>query len=277
MRVRQFDETVDLRARRAVIIAAGGFRMNTDMVRENAPQLPETAEALGIPNNDGDAIRLGQSAGATTQAMNGIIATASFYPPGQLIKGVVVNLRGERFVAEDSYHGRTADFIMEQPEATAYLIVDSEIFAYPEITDLRHRLINGWDTIAEMETGLKLPEGSLLKTHADYNAAAEGRDPLFEKYSDWLKPLDKGPYAAFDISYANSIYSFLTLGGLRTSADTEVLDRRGAPIAGLYAAGACVSSIPQDGKGYASGLSLGPGSYYGPVAGQNAARATLNS
>ena len=34
-------------------------------------------------------------------------------------------------------------------------------------------------------------------------------------------------------------------------------DPDGAPIAGLYAAGACASNIARDGKGYASGVQLG--------------------
>ena len=275
VRVRQTTGTVHLRARRAVILAAGGFGMNKELMRRYVPQLPETAEALGIPHNDGAALMLGLSAGAATQAMSGTIATSSFYPPGQLIKGILVNKRGERFVAEDSYHGRTAEHISEQPDAAAYLIVDSEIFAYPQIA---HRLVDGWDSVAEMEAGLKLPAGSLVRTMDAYNrGAAQGGDPLWNKHPDWVKPLDKPPYAAFDVSYDSSVYRYLTLGGIRTTSESEVLDEDGRIIPGFYAAGACVSSIPQDGKGYASGLSLGPGSYYGRVAGKNAARATLNS
>jgi succinate dehydrogenase/fumarate reductase flavoprotein subunit len=274
IRIRQSGGTVHFRARRGVILAAGGFGMNRELMRKYVPQLPETSEPLGIPNNDGAALLLGLSAGAATQAMDGTIATSSFYPPGQLIRGIVVNKRGERFVAEDSYHGRTAERISEQPDATAYLIVDSEVFAYPQI---EKRLIDGWETVAEMEAGLKLPEGSLQKTMADYNAAAaNGHDPLWNKHPDWVKPLDKGPYAAFDLSYTAASYHYLTLGGIRTTAEAEVLNEAGQPIPGFYAAGACVSSIPQNGKGYASGLSLGPGSYYGRIAGVNAARATVN-
>jgi len=274
VKVRQTTGPVHLRARRALILAAGGFGMNRELMRQYVPRLPEAAEPLGIPHNDGAALMLGLSAGAATQAMSGTIATSSFYPPGQLIRGIVVNTRGERFVAEDSYHGRTAEHIAEQPGATAYLIVDSGVFAYPEI---QKRLIDGFDTVAEMEAGLKLPAGSLQKTMADYNAAAaQGSDPLWNKHPDWVTPLDQPPYAAFDLSYTSTSYRYLTLGGLRTTAESEVLDEGGTIIPGFYAAGACVSSIPQDGKGYASGLSLGPGSYYGRVAGRNAAKATLN-
>ena len=276
-RVRIDGDDEYIRARRGVVLAAGGFGMNEQLMDQFVPDLPRTAEPLGIPNNDGDALLLGLAAGSATRAMQGTISTGSFYPPADLIKGILVNRQGERFVAEDSYHGRTAELIAEQPESTAYLIVDEEIFAYPDRMKANFRLVDGWETVEEMEAALALPTGALQRTLEEYNrAAAAGEDPLYHKQAEWLKPLDKGPYAAFDVSYSQVTYVYLTLGGLVTNANAEVLDESGNAIAGFYAAGACVSSIPQDGRGYASGLSLGPGSYYGRVAGQEAARATLN-
>ncbi len=256
-------------ARRGVILATGGFGMNRAMLAQYFPDLPDSAEPLGTPYTDGSGILLGEAAGSATAGMDGMIATASVYPPGQLIKGIIVNSRGQRFVAEDSYHGRTASFIMEQPGQRAYLIVDSEIFAYPEITTANHTLIDGFETIAEMEQGLELPEGSLVETMGYYNRHAhEQRDPRFHKHPDWLKPLDAGPWAAFDISFNRSNYLYITLGGLQINEHAQALDIDGRPIAGLYAAGACTAHIPHDGKSYASGMSLGPGSYFGRVAGR---------
>ena len=275
VRVTCAGENLDLCAKRAVILCAGGFSFNPEMIKQYVPELPEAAEPLGIPNNDGDAILLGQSAGAATRAMDGVISTGSFYPPGELIKGVVVNARGERFVAEDSYHGRTGDFVMEQPGAQAYLIIDAEIFDVPDVKDSHLPLIDGWDTVTEMASALKFPEGALEKTLTEYNVDAKaGIDRSFRKAAPWLKPLEKPPFTAVDLSYDNRPYMFLTLGGLRATVEAEVLKPDGGIIPGLYAAGACVSSIPQNGKGYASGLSLGPGSYYGRVAGRNAASET---
>lgn len=259
---------------RAVIITTGNFTFNKQMVGEHIPTISETSEPLGVPSNDGLGTRLGVSVGGMLQGMDGVCATASIYPPGQLIKGIIVNKRGERFVAEDSYHGRTADFVKEQPDQTAYLIVDNDIFAYPEIKTHKHTLIDGWETVEEMEAALKLPPGSLVKTMAEYNAgAAAGRDPVLFKDKEWLKPLDRAPYAAFDISFNKSTYLFITLGGLKTNADAQVVDARAEPIPGLYAAGAAASHLPQSGKAYASGMSLGPGSWFGRVAGRHAAAA----
>ena len=141
----------------------------------------------------------------------------------------------------------------------------------------KNNLIDGWDKIEDMEAALKLPAGSLVNTLEEYNQfAADGEDPLFHKNKKWVQPLDKPPYAAFDISYDKLSYMFLTLGGVKADCEARVINQHGAPISGLFAAGACVPTVPQDGKGYASGLSLGPGSYYGRIAGRNAAAAIQN-
>lgn len=252
--------------------------MNAAYMKEWVPDFPATGVApIGIPYNDGSALELGLSAGAAVQARNGTIATASFYPPAKLIKGILTNTRGERFVAEDSYHGRTAELIAEQPGHRAWLIVDSEAFAYPENTRAAHRLVDGLENTVDLEAGLGLPEGSLQKTMAAYNkVAATGQDPLWHKHPDWVEALDRPPFAAFEVGYDNSLYHYLTLGGIRTSAEAEVTDSSGIVIPGLFAAGACVSSIPQNGRGYAPGLSLGPASYFGRVAGQNATKTRMN-
>ncbi len=278
VRARGGVSTINVRARRAVILATGSFNANATMVRENVPLVSDTSLPIGTPYNDGAGILLGQSAGAQLDDMDGMIATASIYPPAQLIKGVVVNALGQRFTAEDVYHGRLAAMIAEQPGQSAYLIVDAEIFAYPENERAQHRLVDGWETVAEIETALALPPGALQASIERYNRdAAAGEDGLFHKHQDWLKPLDRGPYAAFDISFNKSSYAFLTLGGLRTDADGRVLGEANAPITGLYAAGACAAQIPRDGKEYASGLTLGPGSYFGRRAGRHAARSVEGS
>ena len=273
-KVRQGRTFMHVGARRGVVVSTGGFNLNAEMCAEHLPLLSKTSVPLGIPYNDGAGIRLGVAAGAGLRAMDGMIATGSFYPPAQLIKGILVNARGERFVAEDSYHGRTASFIMEQPDQRAYLIVDAETFAYPKIKDHRHTLVDGWETVAEMEAALEMPTGALQATIANYNEhAARGEDPELFKHPEWVTPLEPGPYAAFDVSFDRSSYLFMTLGGLRTNAEAQVVSPHGAVISGLYAAGACAAHIPQSGKGYASGLSLGPGSYFGRVAGRHAASA----
>ena len=274
VRATRFEEVLFVRARKAVMLTAGGFGMNQGMVAEYVPDLLPPTYVQGGPNDDGMSILLGMSAGGAVRHMEKPFITCPFYPPEQLLKGILVNKDGKRFVAEDSYHSRTGVISREQPDGIVYLIVDSSIFAYPRFAEMMNiQLIDGWETVEEMETGLNLPVGSLTKTLADYNAhAATGEDPEFHKYPDWIAPLTEGPYAAFDISVGKALYTGFTLGGLSVSVDAEVLDGNGAPVPGLYAAGACASNIAQDSRGYASGTCIGEASFFGRRGGRHAAR-----
>lgn len=261
---------LSIKARKGVILATGSFNNDAAMTSKNFPVIAKYGTPLGIPSNDGAGILLGESVGGVPSGMDGVIATASIYPPANLVKGIVVNKQGERFVAEDAYHGRLAYHIERQPDHAAYLIVDSDIFAYPKAC--YHRLVDGWETVEEMEAGLKLPPGSLTRTMAEYNRdAGSGTDTRFHKQAEWLKPLDKGPFAAFELSITSSEYFYIALGGLKIDADSRVLDKSGKTIPGLYAAGACTAHLPTTGGEYASGLSLGPGSFFGRIAGRHAA------
>jgi 3-oxo-5alpha-steroid 4-dehydrogenase len=79
-----------------------------------------------------------------------------------------------------------------------------------------------------------------------------------------------GPFAALSMSPSHSYFSYFTLGGLETLPTGEVLDLRGVPIPGLFAAGRAVCGLPRWGKGYSSGLSLGDSSFFGRQAGKTA-------
>ena len=266
---KHFGETGTLRAR-AVVLAAGGFVMNTEMVAAHVPQLAEKPFVLGSTYDDGLGIRLGQSVGAATKHMNQAFVTCPVYPPSILLTGLIVNANGERFVTEDSYHSRTSGFVLDQPGAVAYLIVDEAHLQRPEIP--LAPFIDGWETVAEMETDLGIPAGRLAATLERYNTyAALGEDPDFHKNAEFLAAQDTGPWAAFDLSLGKALYAGFTMGGLRTSVDAEVLRADGSAVGGLYAAGACAANIAQDGKGYCSGTQLGEGSFFGRRAGQHAA------
>lgn len=272
VRATHFGETLYLRARAGVVLAAGGFGQNPAMMAEHLPAFADIY-VQGSPHDDGTAIRLGVAAGGEAIHMDQPFVTSPFYPPEQLLKGILVNRDGRRFVAEDSYHSRSSILVTEQPEGIAYLIVDSDIFAYPRWAELTNqRLVDGFESIEAMEKGLDLPEGALQASMAAYNAQAQaGSDPEFGKHPDWIKPLTAAPYAAFDLSFGRATYTGFTLGGLRTSPDGEVLGADGRAVAGLYAAGACASNLAQDSRSYASGTCLGEASFFGRRAGRHAA------
>ncbi|MCW2785989.1 MAG: hypothetical protein JWP74_2506 [Marmoricola sp.] len=254
----------------AVVIAAGGFVGNPDMVKEFTPELGSKLIPLGSTYDDGLGIRLGQSVGGQTRHMDESFITAPFYPPSSHLFGVIVNKYGQRFVAEDSYHARTGYFTMKQPDSAAFLIVDSAHVQEPTMP--LTPLIDGYEAVEDIEAGLGLPKGSLVATLRRYNENARaGRDPDFMKHPDWLVAQDSGPWAAFDLSLGKALYSGFTMGGLRTTVDAEVQRADGTAIVGLYAAGACATNIALDGAGYCSGTQLGEGSYFGRRAGRAAA------
>jgi len=279
VRWKRFGETGAIRAK-SVVIAAGGFVMNPDMVAEHTPELGQPRKTkhhglvapyiLGNPNDDGLGIRLGESVGGATKFMDEKFITAAAYPPEILLTGVIVNNQGKRFVAEDSYHSRTSAFVLEQPEQTAYLIVDeahTEMPAMPLI-----RFLDGYETIAELEAALDIPAGNVAQTLERYNElAAKGEDPDFHKQPEYLAAQDSGPWAVFDLSLGRALYSGFTMGGLAVDIDGQVQRADGSTVTGLYAVGAGASNIAQDGKGYASGTQLGEGSFFGRRAGAHAA------
>lgn len=254
----------------AVVIAAGGFVMNPDMVAEYVPQLAEKPFTLGSTYDDGLGIRLGASVGAELKHMDQAFITAPVYPPSMLLTGLVVNKNAERFVAEDSYHSRTSGFVMDQPDAAAYLIVDEAHMERPEFP--LAPFIDGWETVDEMADDLGLDRAALHATLDRYNHhAARGEDPDFHKSPEFLAAQDTGPWAAFDMTLGKALYAGFTVGGMATTVDGRVQRPDGSVIDGLYAAGACAANIAQDGKGYASGTQLGEGSYFGRRAGRHAA------
>ncbi|WP_332642118.1 FAD-binding protein [Aeromicrobium sp.] len=268
---KSFDKTGTV-ASSSVVMAAGGFVMNPDMVAKYTPALGEKLFTLGSTYDDGLGIRLGQSVGAAVEHMEEPFITAPFYPPSQLVKGLVINKLGKRFVAEDSYHARSSYHVMKQPDSAAYLIVDAEHYA-EQLMPLVP-LKDGYETVEEMAEGLDIPVEVLRETLDTYNAnAAKGEDPDFHKHPDWLAPQTTAPWAVLDLTLGVALYAGFTIGGISTTVDGQAKRRDGSVIRGLYAAGACASNIAQDGNGYCSGTQLGEGSFFGRRAGKHAAAA----
>jgi 3-oxo-5alpha-steroid 4-dehydrogenase len=127
------------------------------------------------------------------------------------------------------------------------------------------------ETAEELAAEIGLPGEQLAATVRDYNHhAALGHDPVHHKRAPFLVPL--GPaLGAIDLRVdRGAIYATFTLGGLATDARSRVLDSEGDPIPGLYAAGRTSASLAA--RNYASGISLGDGSFFGRRAGEHAAK-----
>ncbi len=265
------NKPVFVKARKGVVLATGGFVMNEEMRRKYCPESFKINDPIG-DKDDGTGINLGLSVGGDAIHMEQFFTTCPWTIPESHAKGVFVNIQGQRFINEDCYHGRVSRTAVDQPGNRVYLLLDSAHFEQPP--EFARMTIagtgNDWE---EVERELEMPEGTLSRTMAFYNEHARaGRDPLFDKQQPILTPLDQGPFVALELHFQNSYFSFFTLGGLKTSTDGEVLDRAGAPIPGLFAAGRCTSGLPAWGHGYSSGMSLADCTFFGRQAGRKAAQ-----
>lgn len=260
-----------VKAKRGVVLATGGFVMNEAMRRKYCPETFRINDAIG-DKDDGSGIELGVGAGGDAIHMEQFFTTCPWTMPESHAYGVFVNVQGQRFINEDCYHGRVSRCAVDQPGGKVYLLLDNAHFVQP-MDFARIDIAGTGETWEEVEAELGMPANTLSATMAVYNAhAKEGRDPLFDKKPPILTPLDQEPFVALELNFQTSYFSFFTLGGLRTSAHAEVLDRSGKPIAGLFAAGRCTSGLPAWGHGYSSGLSLADCTFFGRQAGIGAAK-----
>jgi len=260
-----------VRAHKGVVLATGGFVFNEAMRRKYCPESFRVNSPIG-DKDDGIGIELGVSVGGDAIHMDQFFTTCPWTIPAEQAHGVFVNVAGQRFINEDCYHGRVSRCAVDQPGGKVYLLLDSAHFTQP--LDLAGITIAGTgETWEELEAELEMPAGTLSATMHFYNEHARaGADPLFDKQPPILKALDQSPFVALECNFQTSYFSFFTLGGLKTSADGEVLGRSGTQIPGLYAAGRCTSGLPAWGHGYSSGLSLADCTFFGRQAGRRAAR-----
>jgi succinate dehydrogenase/fumarate reductase flavoprotein subunit len=256
-----------VRARRGVVLTAGGFVNDKAMLRRHAPLLARCKYRVGSEGDDGSGIRLGLGAGAAAIRMDAGDVSLPFYPPHSLMHGLLVNRHGQRFINEDAYFGRIGEFALLRQDGVAWLIVDDSFYAPPRAG---MPLAAAGDSVEELERELGMPEGALQATVGFYNEhAGRGKDPLFHKASRWLRPLAQPPFGAIDCTTDNALYAVFTLGGLLTRPSGEVLTPEGAMIPGLFAAGRTTSGVAA--QGYSSGLSLADASFFGRLAGRRAA------
>lgn len=260
-----------LHARKGVVLAAGGFIHNREMAKLYAPELYECTAPWGRAGDLGQGILMGMGIGARALRMDQGFAILPLYPSENVLKGIIVNAHGQRFVTEDAYYAFVGHDLAYHQNGQGYLIVDQDS-DYPWPNDFRVSVKAQANTIAEIETALKMPAGMLQQTADYYNRHAKlGQDPLFNKNKQYLAALSKPPYKAYELSRSHSFFVAATFGGLHTSLDSEVFNVWDQPIPGLYAAGRTAASIPVA-PYIASGVSVGDGVFTGRRATRHALR-----
>lgn len=268
----QFTEsgvTKSARARRGVVLACGGFIHNREMVRRYAPELYECSTPWANAGDLGIGIQMGMGAGAAAVRMNQGFAILPVYPPERVVKGIVVDARAQRFIAEDSYYACIGHETAFARHGRAFLVTDADCSYDPG--DFRMPLLAEAASIEELEGKGGFVAGTLAHTVASYNAAAaRGEDPLLQKHPKFLAPLAKAPFRLYDLDVRRAFCCSHTFGGLETTVDGEVLDAFGGVIPGLYAAGRTTAGLPTA-PYIASGISVGDCTFFGRRAGRHAA------
>ena len=275
-----------IRCNRGLVLCAGGFIFNREMVAEHLPEFVPGLP-LGTAGDDGMGIRLGQGVGGKLKHMQRASAWRFLYPPNAFAEGVLINDKGKRFANEFWYGAKIGEAMVEENHGVATLIIDEhlkklaheqskpgELQWFQRAAALMNLYFNckkaqDVDDLAKM---LDVPRDTLKDTLDEYNAAAQGkRTDRFDKAGDSMRPLPDGPYYAIDCSLGSKrhLCAVMTLGGLAVDEKTgQVLNENGTAVPGLYAAGRNAVGICS--RQYVSGLSIADCIYAGLRAARHA-------
>ena len=145
-----------------VVLSAGGFVMNPEMLAQYAPDLLRCNLPIGNAGDTGSGILIGQGMGAAVNNMHQGFVSLPFYPPSSLTFGIFVNAQGKRFINEDCYHGRVGAHVLQQPPGPVYLVLSVEDYGkYETHSYLGAAIAATGETLAELVADLDLPEGQL--------------------------------------------------------------------------------------------------------------------
>ena len=269
-----------------VILALNGFGANREMLKKHISEMAE-AYYFGHEGNTGEGILWGEALGAQLDCMGAYQAHGSVaHPHGTLLTWAVIslggyqaNLQGKRFVNE--YHGYSehALDVLKQKDGVAIEVFDQRIYdTIIEYEDFKQCLqmgaIKKFDQIDDLAIYFSLPVDQMVNTHKAFQKAAMGQspDPLGRK--QFGKPLHP-PYYGARVTGA----LFHTQGGLKINQRAQVLRADALPIPNLYAGGGTAAGFSGKGgpKGYLSANGLLAALVLGKIAGEDAARACMES
>ncbi len=282
-----------------LVMTTGGYGANAGLFAEWTQGFPLFSAAR--ESSTGEGIVLGQQAGAARRnaekflpTFGGIAIagrpgridfddlpnlTPQLRPPWE----IYVNLKGERFVAEDNPSVDAREHaLIAQPELTFWIVYDetartsSEPFLGGWLTDETawsgdavmqafddHASFQRADSIAALAKACGLDAEALEQTVAAYNAGVKsGSDALGRAHLP--APLAAAPYYAI---MAHGVV-LKTAGGLTVDTRLRVIGEDGNPIPGLYAAGEAIGGATLSGQSFVGGMSVTPALGFGRLLGR---------
>ena len=288
-------------ARRAVVLAAGGYESNAALV-DRFEAMPGW-QSMFPPALQGDALVMAQEQGAAVHVVgNNLSVFLGFRNPEEApdlcrLSGtqeltaphtIVVNRQGRRFADETFFQSvapRLRDFdprTAEMPNLPAFLVFDSQYGARQSFGGRPPGApIPQWvpraETLAGLAAQLGIDSDGLAATVARFNADARaGHDSEHRRgETPWglgrlnpaatLAPIERAPFFGLRLHP-----TALSSAGLLADAQARVLHVRGQPIPGLYAVGNAAART-ETGAGYQTGYSLASGMTFGHIAARDIA------
>ncbi|MDI5830168.1 flavocytochrome c [Shewanella xiamenensis] len=257
---------------KAVIIASGGFARNNELVAKYRPDL-KGVDATNNPGNVGDALTFAPKAGAEVVDIKEIQAFPTAAAGKMVISGtargagaIMLNNDGDRFCDEMGPRDKVSECIWAQEGKDAWLVFDETVL--DRLGQLRGMLDlgiifkgNSADEIAKATKMNAQKFDHAIKRYNDFKMKGKDADFGRKNMADDLQ------YPIYAVKIKPAVHH--TMGGLKINAKTEVIDRNGLPIKGLFAAGEVTGGV--HGANRLAGNAIADTIVFGRIAGEQVA------
>ena len=246
------DTTYTINAK-SVILAAGGFGGNLDMVVENNPSLAGFVSTNGS-TIDGSGILMAVEVGAATVDMDQIQIHPTVYVNPETgatslitesIRGdgaICVNQNGVRFVNEDETRDVVSAAVLEQEGGYAWVIFDQKMYdasaTYAGYVTKGLCISTEGLSIADLAAAIGCDAATLENTITTWNTAVTNQNDEEFGRNAFKNTLDDTYYA---VKINPGIHH--CMGGVVINTNTEVLTAEGTAIDNLYAAGEVTGGV----------------------------------
>lgn len=285
VKAKGIDGEVIVKANNGVVIAAGGFGANVEMrdkYNKNWPALTNI-KTTNHPGATGDGLVIAEKVGANLIGMEHIQLLPMGDPKtgslsGNIEQGVenriFVNKDGNRFVDEGARRDVMTKALMEQKDASMWVILDKHSYPTGDKKNNFNESIDELvkqgraykaDTLEDLAKQIGVNADNLVKAVNEFNKAVEkGGKDVFGR-TLFADKIDTAPfYAGARVPTVHH-----TMGGVEINESAQVLDKNGKAIPGLYAAGEVTGGI--HGSNRLGGNALADITVFGKIAGKSAA------
>ncbi|WP_289356360.1 flavocytochrome c [Paenibacillus sp. S-12] len=271
-------------ANKGVIIASGGFGSNVEMRKQYNPEYDEKYMTTDAPGSTGDGIVMAQAAGAALTNMASIQTYPICNPKTGVISlvadsrfdgAILVNQSGKRFVEELERRDVISKAILAQEGKYAYQLWNEDIANISKTHEVhkdeydmlvKEGVLYKADTLEEAAKFFNIDPAALKATIERVNGFAKAGDDKDFHHRAGLKDMSKGPY--YIEKAVPSVHH--TMGGVVINKTTQVLNEKGQPIPGLFAAGEVTGVI--HGKNRLGGNAVADAITFGRIAGQQSVK-----